>query len=664
MEDCNRSTSWLVVCAAIIVAALICGSRIVAANDAPRTTLIEMAAAEFKLRELTLSDDERRLFAQLEVDSDELDTRPKTCRAACLRWLCSDPKAAALVPHRGLRLVKLTVVGRLDLRFLKIPFPICLWQSSVPDGIDVRSVEIPKLDLRGTTTTDVAAENLQVKGDLLLSQDDEEGQEIPFDASARVMLGNASIGGDLGLTNARFSNYLGVALQGDGLHVGGSIYMGRAQYRGQLQLVDATVGGMVVCSGATFAAPASDTPLSTRDGAAARFDRLAVGGDLLLDKISSGGEIRIINSKIGGNLDCSGATLVHPEGEVLSVARSSIDGHLFLDDEFRSNGRILLQQSHIHGNLTAEDDVELSNSTDEAALEAVRLVVDGDVRLQTEFVCQKNINLTELKIGGDLVFSEWKPALKRPVTIDLRRTEVEGRLCWYAIPQPEMLRLNLEHVTLGTLCEDETFGNCRSLQLFGMEYKGLDGDMTLVKRLQWLREHSQSTSVSGFVAQPYEAMAAALRNAGDDSAARRVEVAKEEHRKEHAQIEIEKWVWYRVIGPIIGYGYSPLEVLNVAAICIAAGAFVFTFGRRAGLIIRSKKDGGGADGLYYPRFNPLIYSLETFAPLLKMYTAEYWTINTDRRAGRLMRWYLWAHILLGWMAMSVLIAGMAGLVHK
>jgi hypothetical protein len=83
---------------------------------------------------------------------------------------------------------------------------------------------------------------------------------------------------------------------------------------------------------------------------------------------------------------------------------------------------------------------------------------------------------------------------------------------------------------------------------------------------------------------------------------------------------------------------------------------------------------------HYPVFNPLIYSLENFLPVVELHQDKYWRPNPrhtvsakSRRGGeprdpsstpsRLLRWYLWLHILAGWTITPLLFAGLSGLVR-
>ena len=78
----------------------------------------------------------------------------------------------------------------------------------------------------------------------------------------------------------------------------------------------------------------------------------------------------------------------------------------------------------------------------------------------------------------------------------------------------------------------------------------------------------------------------------------------------------------------------------------------------------------------YPKFNALVYSLESFTPLLKLDQSANWTPNANRGAhlphmaswtvttGDLLRIYLWIHIITGWVLTSLWVGALTGLVKS
>jgi hypothetical protein len=79
----------------------------------------------------------------------------------------------------------------------------------------------------------------------------------------------------------------------------------------------------------------------------------------------------------------------------------------------------------------------------------------------------------------------------------------------------------------------------------------------------------------------------------------------------------------------------------------------------------------GESPRHYPPFNAAIYSLENFLPLVDLNQGAYWRPNPRHGSGgrlrvlpgTMLRWYLWVHILAGWILTPLLAAGLSGLVR-
>ena len=92
----------------------------------------------------------------------------------------------------------------------------------------------------------------------------------------------------------------------------------------------------------------------------------------------------------------------------------------------------------------------------------------------------------------------------------------------------------------------------------------------------------------------------------------------------------------------------------------------------------------------YPNFNPFVYSLDMFVPLVDLRQAAYWLpsvgksdeikktsesistgVSKDEDKKEIMitgvgflRLYMWLHILAGWILTSLLVVGLSGLVKR
>ncbi len=119
---------------------------------------------------------------------------------------------------------------------------------------------------------------------------------------------------------------------------------------------------------------------------------------------------------------------------------------------------------------------------------------------------------------------------------------------------------------------------------------------------------------------------------------------------------------------------------------VLLGAMLFKWAYRAGVMTPSEPDAyeafahSGRPPVHYPHFNAFVYSLENILPVVDLHLEMHWRPNARERvvrdpssgewgttnatlAGKLLRWYLWFHILGGWVLTPLLFAGLSGLIR-
>jgi hypothetical protein len=161
-----------------------------------------------------------------------------------------------------------------------------------------------------------------------------------FGELGTVRLTSAHIGGHLNCSGAIITNPAGPALHGEQLHVVGTVFLGEgftAEGTGKLgtvRLTAARIEGHLDCSDATLRNPSG--PAIRASGAA------QVTGRVFLQRligygVGEEGTIFMPGARIGGQLDCSGATLVNPSGPALRADFLHAAG-LFLCNGFTAEG--------------------------------------------------------------------------------------------------------------------------------------------------------------------------------------------------------------------------------------------------------------------------------------------------------------------------------------
>lgn len=433
--------------------------------------------------------------------------------------------------------------------------------------------------------------------------------------------------------------------------------------------------------GAFIVGPALGELATERSEAALNADRISVRGDVYLDDgFHTHGEVRLVAASLGGHLECSDCYICNHGKDALSLSRSKCHGHVFLPEGCKLQGALVLVGSTIDGNLyicatiKAGGDLQASNGNE--AISGDRLLIGGNCYLYGGCNVQGTMCLDQARIGGDLRFGDSDRSTDATYAHELsltsdevscRGVRVTGELRWMDVDGvDDHLSLNLDAAAVGILNEDpKSWASLKALSVNGLSYDTIKDDPNkprLPARIEWLKK------ATTFSRQPSEQMAAALGRSGDEDGMTQVLVTKEDIAMSAPGTAATKRFWYCLYGTLVGYGYSPLRVFNFGILIILVGCIMFFRTRHA--FVPMPKDAGRLSGgsfvpvANYPRFNPFLYSFETFAPLIRLYQAEFWFPNTGTPAGSVARWYLRFHIAAGWVITTIFVAGVVGLIHR
>jgi hypothetical protein len=120
--------------------------------------------------------------------------RDRSVRAELIRWMCVDPRAVALIDPRGIRLTGARIESKLDLSHVRIPFGIALVRCSIPEILDLTSADVATLDLNGSRTDRINAEQLHVRGEADFGWDN-HWWGTPFEPTGELDLSDSRIDG-------------------------------------------------------------------------------------------------------------------------------------------------------------------------------------------------------------------------------------------------------------------------------------------------------------------------------------------------------------------------------------------------------------------------------------------------------------------------------------
>lgn len=389
-------------------------------------------------------------------------------------------------------------------------------------------------------------------------------------------------------------------------------------------------------------------------------------------------------------LDCSipdGIDLSHARVKSIDLRRSwtgTIDGDLLivhgdLDLPLGHYDSISLFRAEIEGNL----DCSASRLSGDPPLAAALAAINGDVVLQDGVETAGVIDLRLARIGQSLSVNHARFIGGGQNGLNAERATIGGTLYWVDIAKSARTQLDLSDAHAASLWDDEkswpTPGN---LYLDGFVYGAFAGGSTgELARLRWLRLQPLALQAQP---QPYRQLAQVFRDGGREEGAAQVEIARENALTKYGGKGIARWLWREALRATIGYGYRPLRALLWILGFVLLGAILFRWGYEAGFIAPTEESayqafiGSGAPPRHYPPFSSLVYSLENFLPVVDLHQGTYWRPNPhhpskrtrklkwadDTLSARLLRCYLWVHILAGWTITPLLFAGLAGLLRN
>ena len=694
--------------------------------------------------------------------------KKSTIKADWIAWVCTSPKALPLVTRKGVLIENGIVEGILDLADAKIPFPLHIRNSSIPEKIELNDTEIRSLCLDGSTIGELFGRSMKVDFDIRMGDG--------FHASNIVDLSNAEIGGDLNLSGGKFSNPGKPALYADYMHVGRDLLMSvnyrkegevsnRFEAYGIVRLTGSLIDGAINCDGGQFdnngqvaldiasitvksnvhmSKKINDRPFSaigmvemsnariggnlyceggsfqgdgTHSGHAIRARGLDVAGDIeFKNKFKADGTVALTVAKVGGSLDCQGGTFHRPlldhdkkpsnRVKVALDLRSATIGHdVHLGKGFTSDGAVNLERSAIGGNLDGCGGV--FNYPDERAIDASGMVVKGSVlfgipkqdRSGAEtFQASGSVCLADARIGGDLECGggQFHDKKKDGMALDASGAQVEGdanlnagfepigqvklfnasvsrnlRIAKVSQSQDQGMVLDLRAAKAGGFEHPKTgWPPAKNLLVEGFTYESVDEHSIVAEWSEWLRLQK------AYAGGPHDHLAAVLLKSGRADDAKQILIDKEEWKGNAPSLDssggqagfavrMGRWVWYRMIGPIIRYGYGPEYSFGFGLMFVLLGWLIFSVAKRKDLFVQ--KDANPA--LPSRPFVPWLYSIDLFTPVISFYEREGWMLDLEPGPGkplwalRLFRFYWMTHIVMGWVVTSLVVAGLLGLIH-
>ena len=414
--------------------------------------------------------------------------------------------------------------------------------------------------------------------------------------------------------------------------------------------------------------------------------------------------LALAGARITGNLDLSYATVDKP----ITLIRCYIpDGINLLSAHLQDvtvrrsrTGAVFGNLAHIHGDASflmgdfgpvsfmrarIDGTLDLSGARISApgddTINLIEANVVGDVLFHEGFTTDGIVYARLAKIGHD--FSFHGVEFKGDGELDAERATIDGTFYWVDVKHTPKTVLDLEDAHAGAIWDTEaSWPAPGNLNVNGFVYNDIAGGPSDgTSRLRWL-----GLQPAEYHPQPYRQLAKVLSEMGRDDGAIQVRIAKEIAQRRLGHESIAQRAWSLVMQSTIGFGYVPLRALWWIVGFVGLGAILFGWGYRMRVITPTEESAyrefvaTGEAPPHYPVFHPLIYSLENFLPVVELHQDKYWRPNPRHAVSgratlvgespdasslpsRLLRYYLWLHILAGWTITPLLFAGLSGLVR-
>ena len=215
-------------------------------TNASRMNLHELA--QLALSPLTFTSAEERLFKGVEqgdpivfTSGDSEKDNPgntgswgedRTIRAECIKWLCYDKQAQDRIHPKGIQIQGAKISKLLDLSFARVPYPLAFAECAFTHKMVLHHARIRALNLQGSHVKSILANELKLDSDFFLRDG--------FKAEGAVQLLGATIGGQLNCSGGQFINEEGNALIADTAQIKGVVFLSDGfRAEGRVSLVSA-----------------------------------------------------------------------------------------------------------------------------------------------------------------------------------------------------------------------------------------------------------------------------------------------------------------------------------------------------------------------------------------------------------------------------------------
>jgi hypothetical protein len=597
------------------------------------------------------------------ASSDELQIPddPKSrsqVRPEFLRWLATDTDAAESIDPRGIRIVSATIAGALDLSFCRISRMLVFHSCTFQDHLLLLHSELRGLGIYNSSLTEgIIADGATIRGPVFLGAGFHSSGLVNFH-SARIEGGFTCYGALLPIK--------GPSLTLEGARVGGQVALTNGfRSCGEIRIIGSTIDGDLACRDAFLSATAGGNALS--------LDRACVRGKLELSLLNASAALSLNGIEVGGQLDCNGS-IIGSFSIALSLDGARLQDYVCLKG-LRATGEIRLVGARLASSLDCSGVVLKTTGN---ALRLDRAEIRGSVLLNN-LRSDGVVRIAATSIGNNLYCGG--ATLPELYCLNMK---LDGDLWWGGIQKAEHTKLNLTGAVLRNLRDEkESWPSRNNLKLNALTYEGLRLHTSVAsgqwetnnlpdpspldgkERIEWLKLQGHSKQVEP---QPWFQLSKILDAHGKKKDAKHVIYTMRLEQARSYTADLHWWNIFTFIrrGWNIVVAWLEENLFRVGwtlAALIILGCGLFWYARHAiaptDRTVYLEWAGGQPFQSAYPKFQPLIYTIENAVPIVKLGQDDKWGPDPNYRPISCY-WFLsssrWFLIAAGWFQATLLAA--------
>jgi hypothetical protein len=635
------------------------------------------------------------------TDNDGFSLIADNVKVGGSAFFCSTKEAGTFVAAGGIRLPGADITGQLDMTGAQLKNKHCysffadnikvggnvvlcssseaatfiaagviqLMDASISGQLDMTGAQLNGTDENGYS---LRADNVKVGSDVFLYSPSAEGI---FSAVGGISLPGADITGQLNMTGAHLKgrDKEGYSLFADNIKVSRDVFLRSASKQitfiavGGIRLSGADITGQLDMAGAHLKG-------RDKEGYSLFAQDIKVGDDVFLRSTSKQGTfsaadvIMFYCANITGGLDMSGAQLKN----LISLKDAYVGGSLDLTDAVLAKAPMQAVDA---------ERVEIRHVLSWRPAKPVNgsVSLEGATAAELKDNWKEGVNgywPTNLQINGFKYIRIDAGDAAQNASVKQRLTWIRGRY-----KREDFLRTDLKRLLCSTFF---LTGWARRTLTTGHPWLAFKAVIEAIRfALQAInvafRVTIQAVKVAmfgeakmDFASQPYEQLASVYRGAGRDTDARKVAIASRRDLRRWGRLR-----WYRrafnwFLDKTIRYGYQTWRAFVWLAALYAAVLVIALIAQHHGAAVVPAKDTTGINPApsalvcvsKYPCFYPTGYAFDTVVPIINIHQADYWRPDSTAVWGDTLLWFSWAGTVIGWLLVTLAVAGYTGLVRR